>query len=151
MGKDADVVDVLHPSITKRHLTFTTVIPKPTVTSIRSQNTASTSPPDLSQYNSPLKWSPGRKYLITWISCGVTVLAGYAAGSYSPPQAKLTKEWGVSEIVYNLGIASYTFGFAIAPMLLAPFSEVVGRRSVFLASGFLFTGRNTPTTVSDSE
>jgi MFS family permease len=63
------------------------------------------------------------------------------AGAYSPPQHELMRDWSVSETVYNLGITAYTAGFAIAPMLLGPFPEVIGRRPVFLASGLLFTGK----------
>ena len=128
-------------STTKRHLTFTTVIPETVITPNSNKNIPLPPAPNLSCYSSPLEWSPQRKSIITWLSCGVTVLAGYAAGAYSPPQDELMKDWGVSEMVYNLGITAYTIGFAIAPMLLAPFSEVVGRRPVFLASGFVFTGK----------
>jgi hypothetical protein len=84
-------------------------------------------PPNLRDFTSPLEWPQKRKYLITTLSCGVTVLAGYAAGAYSPPQAELAKAWKVSGTVYNLGITAYTLGFAIASMVLAPFSEVIGK------------------------
>lgn len=46
--------------------------------------------------------------------------------------------WGVSEVTINLGITMFTSGFAIAPMILAPFSEINGRRPVFIATGALF-------------
>lgn len=67
-------------------------------------------------------------------------IAGYSAGEISPSSAELTKEWGISQVVYNLGITLFCIGFALAPMVLAPFSEINGRRPIFIASGILFVG-----------
>jgi multidrug resistance protein len=50
----------------------------------------------------------------------------------------MTAEWGVSNVAALVGITMFTVGFAIAPMALAPFSEINGRRPVFIASGILF-------------
>jgi MFS family permease len=78
--------------------------------------------------------------MMTWISCAVTALAGYSAGEISPSSSELTKEWGISQVVYNLGITLFCVGFALAPMVLAPFSEINGRRPIFIASGIVFVG-----------
>ncbi|KAL4898923.1 hypothetical protein BDW74DRAFT_189663 [Aspergillus multicolor] len=87
----------------------------------------------------PLQWSTYRKLVTTVIACGVTVMAAYAAGECSPAFDQLHKDWGVSRVPYNLGTTLFTIGFAVTPMLLAPFSEAWGRRPVFLGSGVLFT------------
>lgn len=50
----------------------------------------------------------------------------------------MTAEWGVSSVAALVGITTFTTGFAVAPMVLAPFSEINGRRPVFIASGILF-------------
>jgi multidrug resistance protein len=50
----------------------------------------------------------------------------------------MTAEWGISSVAALVGITTFTTGFAIAPMVLAPFSEINGRRPVFIASGLLF-------------
>jgi hypothetical protein len=96
--------------------------------------------PDLKKYSSPFLWPKWRKSMMTWISCAVTALAGYSAGEISPSSAELTKEWGISPVVYNLGITLFCIGFALAPMVLAPFSEINGRRPIFIASGIVFVG-----------
>ncbi|OKL56652.1 hypothetical protein UA08_08238 [Talaromyces atroroseus] len=96
--------------------------------------------PNLTKYTSPFLWSKTRKLLITWLACGVTLLAAFAAGEYTPPSAQLLSVWHVSQVAFNVGVTSFTTGFAIAPMVLAPFSEINGRRPVFIASGILFTG-----------
>lgn len=98
-------------------------------------------PPNLEKYTSPFLWPRWRKSLMTYISCAVTALAGYSAGEVSPASDELCKEWGISSVVYNLSITLFCVGFALAPMILAPFSEINGRRPIFIASGVLFVGR----------
>ena len=128
-------------NVSERELTLQTVIIDPVLNLGNGNGMTVPTSPKLHQFISPLEWSQERKTLITTLSCTVTVLAGYAAGAYSPPQRELAREWRVSNTVYNLGITAYTLGFAIAPMVLAPVSEVVGRRPVFLVSGILFIGK----------
>ncbi|KAE8153658.1 hypothetical protein BDV25DRAFT_127035 [Aspergillus avenaceus] len=52
---------------------------------------------------------------------------------------QLTDAWGISSVVYNLSITIFCIGFALAPMVLAPFSELNGRRPIFVVSGVVFT------------
>lgn len=95
--------------------------------------------PNLKKYTSPFLWSNSRKSMTTWLACGVTLLAAYSAGEYTPASSQLLSEWHVSQVAYNVGLTTFTAGFGIAPMVLAPFSEINGRRPVFIASGILFT------------
>jgi MFS family permease len=48
-------------------------------------------------------------------------------------------EWQVSRTAVLVGITIFTGGFAIGPMFLAPFSEIHGRKPVFIATAILFT------------
>lgn len=110
--------------------------------------------PNLRNYDNPFTWSKTRKNLMTYLSCSVNITAAYAAGSYASPSFQLTKKWGVSEVVYNIGISIFTYGFGVAPMVLAPFSEINGRRPVFIGTGILFVGELslsevTPTWLTD--
>lgn len=75
---------------------------------------------------------------MTYVSCITNAAAAFAAGSYVEPEAQLTKLWGISSVAYTAGLPVFTAGFGIAPMILAPFSEVNGRRPVFIATGLLF-------------
>src|ERR1700710_352704 len=102
--------DPNHVVISEKELTLHTSISDPVLDPGNGNGMPIPPPPELHQFASPLSWSPGRKYLITTLPCGVTILAGYAAGAYSPPQAELAKAWKVSNIVYNLGITAYTLG-----------------------------------------
>ncbi|GAB1218055.1 hypothetical protein ATERTT37_007301 [Aspergillus terreus] len=94
--------------------------------------------PDLKKYTSPFLWPKWRKSMMTWIACAVTALAGYSAGEVSPPSTELRKEWNLSLVVYNVSITIFCIGFALAPMVLAPFSEINGRRPIFIGSGIIF-------------
>ncbi|OJJ79575.1 uncharacterized protein ASPGLDRAFT_77456 [Aspergillus glaucus CBS 516.65] len=95
-------------------------------------------PPNLKKYGSPFLWPKWRKSIMIWISCAVTALAGYSAGEASPASTELTAEWGISSVVYNLAITIFCVGFGLAPMVLAPFSEINGRRPIFVISGIIF-------------
>ncbi|KAL4885554.1 major facilitator superfamily domain-containing protein [Aspergillus karnatakaensis] len=122
------------------YLTFDTPLPLPVGLSSPQPGQLAPPPcPNLSQYASPFRWSETRKSVITMISCGVTAMSAYAAGEYTPPADELTAQWDVSRVVYNLGITLFCLGFGIAPMVLAPFSEINGRRPIFVTSGVVFT------------
>ena len=123
------------------YLEFETTLPTPQIT---SPPDAGQSPPpelpNLEKYGSPFLWPKWRKTMMTWVSCAVTGLAGYAAGEASPASDELSKKWNISGVVYNLSITIFCVGFALAPMVLAPFSEINGRKPIFLVSGIIFVG-----------
>jgi len=129
--------------ISWRYLTFDTQIGrwgsgtiKPLARSSRAQSLPSY--PDFTIYDSPVMWSSRRKWIITWTSCIATVFAGFAAGSYSSGFQQMAAEWRVSDTALSVGLTVFTFGVGIAPMVLAPFSEINGRKPVFLVAGTLF-------------
>lgn len=123
--------------ITYEYLDFDTILPQPVTTSISSASSESPSPPDLKKYKDPFAWSPSNKVFTTILGCAVTITAAFAAGAYEAPATLLIARWGVSKVAYNVGITLFTIAFGIAPMCLAPFSELNGRRPVFLVSGVL--------------
>jgi hypothetical protein len=45
----------------------------------------------------------------------------------SPGQQQMKEEWHVSTVAILCGITTFTSGFGVAPMVLAPFSEINGR------------------------
>jgi hypothetical protein len=123
------------------YLDFDTELPTPYGLSDSKESSTPPPPcPNLNKYTSPFLWSSSRKSMTTWLACGVTLLAAYSAGEYTPASSQLLSEWHVSQVAYNVGVTTFTAGFGIAPMVLAPFSEINGRRPVFIASGILFTG-----------
>ncbi|KAJ8107764.1 hypothetical protein OPT61_g8638 [Boeremia exigua] len=141
---DKDIaVDSSGEEIVWRYLTFETELPHPTSLLPTTHPTTGThepspEPPNLVKYTNPFDWTEKRKNFTIWVACAITALTAYAAGSYSPGVAQMSAEWGVSPVAVLVGITMYTTGFAVAPMVLAPFSEINGRRPVFIASGILF-------------
>lgn len=127
-----------HVPITYHYLTFETELPQPTSLGPAKDGTHPPSPPDLRNYESPFTWSDSRKSFTTWLSCLVTVVTAYTAGSYSPATEQMSSEWNVGQTAILVGITTFTTGFAAAPMVIAPFSEINGRRPVFVATGVLF-------------
>lgn len=122
-----------------RFLELETELPSPT--SLRASDPKASpppEPPDLSNYVSPFTWSSSRKTYTISLSCAITVFTAYSAGSYAAASDQLIDYWGVSPVAIKVGITTFTTGFATAPMVLAPFSELNGRKPVFIATGILF-------------
>lgn len=115
------------------YLTFETELPRPT--SIKSNIADATGPPEqpnLSKYTSPFLWSKLQKGIIIWLSVIATSFTAFSAGAYSPGLEQMTQHWGVSDVALLTGITTFTTGFGVAPMVLAPFSEINGRVSAGL-------------------
>lgn len=130
--------DIDTDGVEYRYLTFDTDIPITPVLPRTLQRADLPPCPKLKDYDDPFTWSLTRKNLLTYLSCSVNIAAAYSAGSYASPAEELMRLWNVSNVVYNLGITIFTFGFGVAPMVLAPFSEINGRRPVFIVTGILF-------------
>lgn len=136
-------------AITYQYLSFDTPLPVPNSTSSTQLITASCSslspaarecPADLDlrPYGNPILWPTHRKAYHLVLCCLATMVTAYAAGSYSPPTALMEAEFGTSRLAIETGITTFCTGFALAPMILAPFSEINGRYPVFAISGVLF-------------
>lgn len=127
----------LSEPIVYHYLEFDTAMPRPLYQILKFTHSAP-EPPDLSQYQSPFEWSKARKDLSICLSCAATVLTAYTAGSYASGIDQMVAEWHVTRVATLAGITTFTIGFGIAPMALAPFSEINGRRPVFLVTGILY-------------
>jgi len=135
-NSSVNVLDESSPII-YHYLTFETELPHPS-TRVSPKSSDPPPQPDLKKYTSPFEWSKSRKNFITWLSCLATLVTAYTAGSYSPASHQMSAEWHVSETAIFVGITTFTTGFAVAPMVLAPFSEINGRYPVFVGAGILY-------------
>lgn len=125
--------------VTYHYLTFETTLPLASQhSSGRPDGLPAPEPPNLTNNVSPFTWPTYRKNTIICISCITVMLVCYAAGSYDAATEQITTKWGVSQTVAYLGITTSVVGFGIAPMVLAPFAELNGRRPVFVLTGLLF-------------
>lgn len=131
-----------YDEITWHYLTFETPLPPPA--HIRqpeaTENGRQAPPecPDLKPYTNPFVWHKSRKLFMSWFGAVSTTICAYTAGSYAAGEEQITQQWNISKPAFGVGIALFTAGFACAPMFLAPFSEINGRKPVFFVSGLLF-------------
>ncbi|ORY57782.1 major facilitator superfamily domain-containing protein [Pseudomassariella vexata] len=123
-------------AIANLYLTFGTSLPAPNSSGF-SDDTLPTCP-DLSPYANPHEWPSSRKKVMLFLSCVATGLTAYTAGAYSPPADLMASEFGVSRTAVLTGVTTFTGGFALAPMILASFSEINGRYPVFVIAGIVF-------------
>ncbi|KXX74626.1 putative drug/proton antiporter YHK8 [Madurella mycetomatis] len=138
--------------ITYLYLTFSTPLPQAN-TSIRALSNyygrplapapptpPPPPPPDLTRFANPQHWPNWLKNVHLALACTATFLAAYASGAYSPPQElvqeSLRPQPGVEAVV--AGMTTFCVGFALAPMVLAPLSEMNGRYPVFVVAGVVW-------------
>jgi multidrug resistance protein len=125
--------------ISYHYLTFETPLPLPSARISADPSKVSRPPqPDLKKFTSPFEWPESRKSFMIWLSCIATLITAYTAGSYSLAVDQMKAEWHVSETAALVGITAFCCGFGIAPMVLAPFSEIQGRYPVFVGAGILY-------------
>ncbi|OJJ37276.1 hypothetical protein ASPWEDRAFT_170761 [Aspergillus wentii DTO 134E9] len=128
--------DFCQKPIFYQNLTFETELPSPSVPV--DEIASIPPPPNLTKLDFPYDWSPTHKAFITGVSCISTLFSSFAASCYSPGVTHMTAEWHVSQVAVLVGITTFTSGFAVGPMFLAPFSEINGRKPVFVATAILF-------------
>ncbi|CAG8932822.1 unnamed protein product [Penicillium salamii] len=118
-----------------RYLTFETPLPP-----LQPNENGVIGPelPDLGRCTSPFAWSRARKIFITWLSCLSTLVTTYTPGAYTAGLDQYKAEWHVDTTMVYTGITTFTLCFAISPMVLAPFSEIQGRRPVFVTAGIVY-------------
>lgn len=97
-------------------------------------------PAVVTQVVDPFLWGRAHKNIVLTLCCASTFVAAYTAGAYTSGINQMEAEWGIGRVPLLVGLTIYTTGFAMAPMMLAPLSEVYGRRSVFILSYALFNG-----------
>ncbi|KAI0380282.1 MFS general substrate transporter [Hypomontagnella monticulosa] len=125
-------------AITYLYLTFDTPVPSPNVGEPRPDSGDLPPCPDLSVYLDPLTWPKTRKGVMVAISCIATCFTAYAAGAYSESADLIAKEFNSTHEAALVGVTTFCIGFAVAPMVLAPFSEINGRYPIFAIAGVVF-------------
>lgn len=89
--------------------------------------------------DNPRNWSLAYKFLVvTAMGYGATVIS-LASTCYSVTIPGLESEFGTTKMIGLLGITTYLLGMAAGSLLLAPLSEMYGRRPIYFTSIGLFT------------
>lgn len=82
----------------------------------------------------PFNWNIHKKRFITVLLCLMTLMIGLATTAYSSGIGNMCSDFGVSEELGQLGLFTFNFACAIAPLFLAPFCELVGRRVIYVGA-----------------
>ncbi|KAL7415406.1 MFS general substrate transporter [Mrakia frigida] len=83
----------------------------------------------------PLNWSLSRKWFTVSM---MTCLIGLSTSAYGSTISGMSDEYGVAEVVCQVGMFTFNAACAIAPLFLAPLCELIGRREVYLTAYGLF-------------
>lgn len=87
-------------------------------------------PSSVTKQTDPFTWSAKQKRMILTLACFSTGMAAYSGGAYTSGLDQMSVEWGVSRVALLVGITTFTTGFAVAPLFLAPLSEVSHLRDI---------------------
>lgn len=82
----------------------------------------------------PFNWNPRRKAYISVLLCLMTLTIGMATTAYSSGIGSMTEEFGVSETLGEMGLFVFNMTCAVAPLILAPFCELLGRWVIYVGS-----------------
>ncbi|KAJ5457490.1 Major facilitator superfamily domaingeneral substrate transporter [Penicillium sp. IBT 31633x] len=86
----------------------------------------------------PFNWSGGRKAFISTLLCLMTLFIGLATTAYSSGISGMVAELGTSQEVGQVGLFTFNFTCALAPLFLAPFCELAGRRVIYVGAYVCF-------------
>ncbi|KAK7193893.1 hypothetical protein DPSP01_010145 [Paraphaeosphaeria sporulosa] len=90
----------------------------------------------------PMTWSTTKK----WVGCVcmafATLTVSFCSSAFSGGVRQILMEFDVSQEVVTLGISLFVLGFALGPLLWAPFSELYGRQIVFFGTFLAFVAFN---------
>ncbi|CAF1255392.1 unnamed protein product [Adineta steineri] len=90
----------------------------------------------------PMKWLTIYKWFLTFLVSVATLAVSFCSSAYTGPFNELKQQFHVGDEVITLGVSLYVLGFAIGPLLWAPFSEIYGRRPLFIITYGAFTAFN---------
>lgn len=87
----------------------------------------------------PLNFQPFRKWLLVGLLSTITLVTPFASSILSPGISSLMVEFGeTQQIVGSMTVSIYLLGYVVGPMVMAPMSEIYGRRMVLTAANVFF-------------
>lgn len=131
--------DVITPHISRIS------IPSLAARKIDSVATTGTSDPnfevdweDENDPENPHNWSAAYKGMVIAFLSWNTLVVVLHSSSYTAALAAIAKEFEVSETLVTLGLTTYLLGLGFGSVLLAPLSEMYGRKPVAVTSLLMF-------------
>ncbi|KAJ1030566.1 hypothetical protein NDA16_001475 [Ustilago loliicola] len=91
-------------------------------------------------HENPQTWASVYKWAQTIQVAMATLSVALASSAYSGAVDSLQAQFHPpKQIILTLDISLFVLGFAFGPLFWAPFSEVIGRRKLFIYTYFIFT------------
>ncbi|KAK6513479.1 hypothetical protein TWF281_005103 [Arthrobotrys megalospora] len=82
--------------------------------------------------NNPLNWSTGYRYFCLITMALQTLVVVFYSSSYVSGAPGMMRDFGIeNKTIVVLGITTYLLGLAFSPLILAPLSEMYGRRTLY--------------------
>lgn len=90
----------------------------------------------------PMTWPKTKKWIMCLAVANSVLVVSFCSSAFSGGIQQIMIEFGVSQEIVTLGVSLFVLGFALGPLLWAPFSEIYGRQLVFAGTYLAFTAFN---------
>lgn len=90
----------------------------------------------------PMTWPKTKKWIIALAVANSVLVVSFCSSAFSGGIQQIMMEFKVSQEVVTLGVSLFVLGFALGPLLWAPFSELYGRQIVFVGTYAAFMAFN---------
>ncbi|KAF2145439.1 uncharacterized protein K452DRAFT_315686 [Aplosporella prunicola CBS 121167] len=87
----------------------------------------------------PTLWSGSYKWAVTLTMAFSTLAVSFCSSAFEGGIAGMMMQYGMSQEVAILGLSFFVLGFALGPLLWAPFSELYGRQVLFIGTFAMFS------------
>ncbi|KAF2870002.1 MFS multidrug transporter-like protein [Massariosphaeria phaeospora] len=90
----------------------------------------------------PMQWGLTKKWAMCLSMAFATLTVSFCSSAFAGGVQQIISNFHVSQEVVTLGVSLFVLGFALGPLLWAPFSELYGRQVVFFGSFLAFVAFN---------
>ena len=90
----------------------------------------------------PMTWGLVKKWTCMVCMAFATLVVAFCSSAFTGGIQQILRGFQVSQEVVTLGVSLFVVGFALGPLLWAPFSEIYGRQIVFFGTFLAFTAFN---------
>ncbi|KAF2131402.1 MFS general substrate transporter [Dothidotthia symphoricarpi CBS 119687] len=90
----------------------------------------------------PMTWAKTKKWILALCVANSVLVVSFCSSAFSGGITQIMAEFNVSQTIVTLGVSLFVLGFALGPLLWAPFSELYGRQLVFAGTYIAFTAFN---------
>jgi multidrug resistance protein len=99
----------------------------------------------------PLNWTPKKKWSIIATLGSITLISPLASSFFAPGVPQVMRAFDEhSNLIATFVVSIYLLGFAIGPLMIAPISEIYGRKPIYDICNVLFIIFNIGCALSNS-